>query len=281
MADNYLEKQMEDYRAGKFAVKARAKSGASVRRPGQLSVQYPQLRVFITGGASGIGESCVNEFRKIDAKVAFCDIDRKRGNELAQKSGARFYPLDVTDAEALDRAVNDVISLWGDIDVLVNNVGIGAFKPIEDMDVDDWRQVIDTNLQSAFVTSRALAVHRSRSGLTGGSIINISSTRAFQSEAGTVAYSATKGGIVSLTHSLMASMARYGITSNCIAPGWINTHNEVLSEADLSQHPSGRVGEAADVARLAVFLSHPDNNFINGTVIQVDGGMTRKMIYVE
>lgn len=279
MADNYLEKQMEDYRAGKFALKPRQKVSVHSHRPGQLIASYPQLRVFITGGASGIGESCVKAFRKIDAKVAFCDIDIKRGNETSQKFGARFYPLDAKDASKLNGAMNDVLSCWDDIDILINNVGIGGFKPLEDMSDNDWRQVLETNLQPAFVCSRALALHRKKTGGSGGTIINISSTRAFQSEPDTIAYSASKGGITALTHSLMASMAKYGITVNCIAPGWINTANEILSEADNAQHPSGRVGVADDVARLALFLSHPDNNFINGAVIPVDGGMTRKMIY--
>lgn len=279
MADNYLEKQMEDYRAGKFAIKTRLKTSAKLHRPGQLVVSYPQLRIFITGGASGIGESCVEAFRKIDAKVAFCDIDTKRGNETAQKFGARFYPLDARDAVKLNHAMNDAISAWGDIDVLINNVGIGGFKGLEDMSDDDWRQVVETNLQSAFICSRALAIHRKGNGHHGGTIINISSTRAFQSEPGTIAYSATKGAIVSLTHSLMSSMAVYGITANCIAPGWINTKDEAITDSDKSQHPSGRVGLADDIARLALFLAHPDNNFINGTVIPIDGGMTRKMIY--
>lgn len=281
MADNYLEKQMEDYRAGKFAVKARQKAVTQSHKSGQLTVSYPQqLRVFITGGASGIGESCVEAFRKIDAKVAFCDIDSKRGNETAQRFGARFYPLDIKDTAKLEKAITDVMSIWGDIDVLINNAGIGGFKPLENMVNDDWQNVIDTNLRSAFICSHAIAVHRKDSGHKGGTIINISSTRAFQSEPDTIAYSASKGGITALTHSLMASMAKYDITVNCIAPGWINTANETLSEADDAQHPSGRVGVAGDVARLALFLAHPDNNFINGAVIPVDGGMTRKMIYI-
>lgn len=280
MADNYLEKRMEDYRAGKFAGKARQKTGVQLHRPNQLTIPYPpQLRVFITGGASGIGESCVEAFRKIDAKVAFCDIDSKRGNETAQKLGARFYPLDIKDTAKLEKAITDVLATWGDIDVLINNAGIGGFKPLENMIDNDWQQVIDTNLRSAFICSRAIAIHRRDKGHKGGTIINISSTRAFQSEPDTIAYSASKGGITALTHSLMASLAKYNITVNCIAPGWINTANETLSETDNTQHPSGRVGVADDVARLALFLAHPDNNFINGAVIPVDGGMTRKMIY--
>lgn len=111
-------------------------------------------------------------------------------------------------------------------------------------------------------------------------MITISSTRHIQSEKGTEAYSASKGGVASLTHALMQSLSEFGITVNCISPGWIHTGNpEDLSQTDKLQHPSRRVGTPEDIARLCLFLSLPGNDFINGADIPVDGGMTRKMIY--
>lgn len=275
MADNFLEKQMEDYRAGKFAPKPRHSVNIQAKQP-----VYPHLRVFVTGGASGIGKACVEAFREVNAQVAFCDIDAKTGAITAQKSGARFYPIDASSSAKLSSALEDVVSHWGDIDVIINNVGVGRFKPIEDMNDEDWNEVIDINLKPIFTCARFIARHRASSRLRGGTVINISSTRAFQSEPDTVAYSASKGGIVALTHSLTATLARYGITSNCVAPGWINTSGKNLSDDDHRQHPSGRVGEPSDVARLILFLANPANNFINGAVIPIDGGMTRKMIYL-
>lgn len=275
MADNYLEKQMEDYRAGKFAPKPRHAAHIPAKQP-----VYPPLRVFITGGASGIGRACVEAFREVNAQVAFCDIDQKAGTLTAQKFGARFYPIDASSSAKLSSALEDVAQRWGDIDVIINNVGVGRFKPLEDMADDDWNDVIDINLKPIFTGARFLARHRASSHLSGGTVINISSTRAFQSEPDTVAYSASKGGVVSLTHSLAVTLSRYGITCNCVAPGWINTSGEKLSDDDHRQHPSGRVGEPADVARLILFLANPANDFINGAVIPIDGGMTRKMIYL-
>lgn len=111
------------------------------------------------------------------------------------------------------------------------------------------------------------------------SIINIASTRAFMSEPNTEAYTASKGGLVALTHSLAASLSIYGIRVNCISPGWIHTSQEQLSRADQEQHFSGRVGLPADIASACEYLSSNGAGFITGTNLIVDGGMTVKMIY--
>ncbi len=114
-----------------------------------------------------------------------------------------------------------------------------------------------------------------------GRIINIASTRWAQSEPDSEGYAASKGGIVSLTHALSASFSGSGVTVNCVSPGWIETGDYgVLSAADHAQHPSGRVGRPGDIARVCLMLADPRNGFIDGENIVVDGGMTRKMIYV-
>lgn len=114
----------------------------------------------------------------------------------------------------------------------------------------------------------------------GGAIINIASTRAQMSEPHTEAYSATKGGISSLTHSLAITLGEYGIRVNSISPGWIETGDySALREIDHSQHPSGRVGKPEDIARACCFLADLENDFITGENLVIDGGMTRKMIY--
>ena len=283
MADNYLENKMEEYRAGKLS--PRRTVITSSRPKNMFPLTFPPMRVLVTGGACGIGRGIVEIFREIGAQVAFCDIKKAEGTALAQRIGARFYPLDVTDESNLTKCVLDIFSHWGDIDVVVNNVGISEFKPIEDMDVEFWDKVMDTNVCPAFIIARLLASHRNENNKSGGTIINISSTRYLQSEPDTVAYSASKGAVTSLTHSLMASMAKYGITSNAIAPGWIDVRTDrekeeqPITEAERMFHPSGRIGAPDDIARLALFLAHPANNFINGAVIPVDGGMTHKMIY--
>ncbi|MDE5982276.1 MAG: SDR family oxidoreductase, partial [Duncaniella sp.] len=134
-------------------------------------------------------------------------------------------------------------------------------------------------------TARFIARHRqamTEANPFGGRIVNICSTRCMMSEAGTEAYSATKGAVASLTHALMMSLAPLRITVNAISPGWIEVKDyDSLRPVDHECHPSRRVGRPGDVARLCRFLCHPDNDFVNGVNIPVDGGMTRCMIYPE
>lgn len=241
-------------------------------------------RVFVTGGGHGIGRAIVEAFAAEGDCVAFCDIDQLRGDEVAVSTGARFIALDVCDKDALEDAVAGLLAEWGDIDVIVNNVGIGNFEPITQTTVDNFETVINTNLRSVFITSRMLAMHRERQGAVNpyGRIVNMCSTRYLQSEAGTEAYAASKGGVWSLTHALAVSLAPYRITVNCIAPGWISVNEEeILREEDHEFHLSGRVGRADDIARTCLFLCDERNGFINGQCITVDGGVTKKMIYPE
>ena len=240
-------------------------------------------QVFITGGAHGIGKSIVEVFAGRGDKVAFCDIDAVLGEQVAVQTGAAFYKVDVTDAAQLESAMQQVFDTWGDIDVLVNNVGVGMFKPLMEVTIEEFDQVISTNLRSAFITARTFARHRNTNGNTAyGRIINLCSSRYLQSEAGTEGYSASKGGIYSLTHALAVSLAPMHITVNAIAPGWIHVReDEVLRPEDHEFHPSGRVGTPEDIARMCLFLCEPENDFINGQTLAVDGGATVKMIYPE
>ena len=241
-------------------------------------------RVFITGGAHGIGQSIVEAFSKVGDKVAFCDINVDLGNDVAQKYEATFFEVDVRDKELLENCINTLLNEWGDIDIIINNVGISKFSPITETTVKDFEDVINVNLRSAFITSRLLAKHRRQIGNTNnyGRIINLCSTRYLQSEEGSEAYAASKGGIWSMTHALAVSLAQYNITVNCIAPGWINVNeSEIIRPEDNKFHLSGRVGTADDIARTCLFLCDENNNFINGQCITVDGGVTKKMIYPE
>lgn len=280
MADNYLEKKMEEHLKGGSQLH-RQRLSPSGNRPGKLVVDFPPRRVYVTGGASGIGAAIVKAFCDAGCKVAFCDSDRRKGTATAQKCGAQFHPLDVTDTVALEASIRLVQERWGAIDVMINNVGIGNFKPLEESSLEDFRHVLDTNLIPVWVTAHAMALqapevdcHRR--------IINISSTRYLMSEPGTEAYSASKGAVSSLTHALMASLAPKGITVNCISPGWIeNGDYTALRPEDHAFHPSGRVGRAADIASMCVYLASPAADFINGENIVIDGGVTRKMIYPE
>ena len=121
-------------------------------------------RVFVTGAGHGIGRAIVEAFVEAGDKVAFCDIDTKRGEEVAQITGARFFAMDVCDKTALENAVQQLLDEWGDLDIIVNNVGIGGFEPITETSIENFERVINTNLRSAFITSRLLAIHRQKMG---------------------------------------------------------------------------------------------------------------------
>lgn len=244
-------------------------------------------KAFITGGANGIGRGILRTFCEVGFDVAFCDTDIINGEQLMSelsRYNCRFIPLDVRDKNALTVTINDLLEKWGDIDVIINNVGVSRFSSILETSVEDFEEVLDINLRTVFITSKLLAECRNKSNQKDGygRIINMASTRYLMSEPDSEAYAASKGGIVSLTHALAVSLAKYKITVNCISPGWIETgdYND-LREEDHLQHPAGRVGKPGDIARMCLFLCLPDNDFITGQNFVIDGGMTKKMIYKE
>lgn len=282
MADNYLERKMEEHRQGASRAPRRRLS-PSGQKPGTITMRYPELRVVVTGGASGIGRSIVKAFADAGCRVSFADIDTDAGRATAQATASRFYPVDVADTDAFEAMLNDVAERLGGIDVIVNNAACVSFTPLADLDLAQWDRAMAVNLRPAVIAGRFMARTAADSNNEScRSIINIASTRAAMSEASTEAYSATKGALVSLTHAMMMSLAPLGVRVNCISPGWINTQPEsTLRPVDHSFHPSGRVGTPTDIASLCLFLASPSARFINGENITVDGGVTRKMIYPD
>jgi NAD(P)-dependent dehydrogenase (short-subunit alcohol dehydrogenase family) len=248
-----------------------------------MEVKFKGKSIIITGGSNGIGEGIALAFGKLGAIVFIADVNEQKGNRVVQKieeNGGRaiFLKTDVSKEEDIINLIRNVIDKIGKLDILVNNAGISAFKPFLSLTTDEWDHVINTNLRSVFISSREAA----KVMKNGGRIINMASTRAIMSEPNSEAYAASKGGIVSITHSLAASLQPNGITVNCISPGWIQVdQNEELKETDHLQHWSNRVGKPEDIAKACIYLADPENNFINGQNIIIDGGMTRKMIYEE
>ena len=171
------------------------------------------------------------------------------------------------------------------MDIIINNAGISEFSPITETSVEDF----DKNFVHQSATCIYHLTHISFASQNPkqknhpyGRIINICSTRYLMSEPGSESYAASKGGIYSLTHALALSLADFHITVNCISPGWIQTNDyERLRPEDHAQHPSRRVGKPEDIARMCLFLCQEENDFINGQNIIIDGGMTKKMIYLE
>ncbi len=240
--------------------------------------------VIVTGAGRGIGRAVATSFAEEGARVVIAEKDPATGQDVMRDISAGggetiFIRTDISIPEQVSLMVGKTVEKFGRIDILVNNAGFGIWKSPLDLSVEEWDDVINTNLRGAFLCAREAARFMKDHG--GGSIINIASTRAFMSEAGSEAYAASKGGVVALTHALAASLAQYRIRVNCISPGWIETGDySALREADHLQHFSGRVGRPEDIARACLFLSGEGNDFISGENIIIDGGMTRKMIYL-
>ncbi|EOR22760.1 short-chain dehydrogenase/reductase [Niallia nealsonii AAU1] len=241
--------------------------------------------VIVTGASNGIGKAIAKAYLQEEAYVVLADIDESQGKQLLdsieQKEKALFIKTDVRSETEIIHLVHTTKAKFGKIDILINNVGKGVFKSFYDLTIEEWDNVINTNLRSVFLCSREVAkIMRDQDSK--GSIINMSSSRAYMSEPNTESYSASKGGIMAITHALANSLADAHITVNSISPGWIETKDyENLREIDHEQHLSKRVGKPEDIARACLFLTNPQNNFITGTNLMVDGGMTVKMIYEE
>lgn len=242
--------------------------------------------ILITGGAQGIGKGMVQHFCNCEWQVAFVDCDEEAGRETAEEfRGARFIRGDVADAEVAKRATTECRECFGGLDALINNAGVSWFKPIDEMPLERFRRVLEINLVAQYVWAQALLpLLRERRG----AIVNIASTRALQSEPHGEAYAASKGGSLALTHALAISLGP-DVRVNAISPGWIevgpwqksaNRRQSAHSAADCAQHPVGRVGRVEDIAQLAEYLCSARSEFITGQNFVVDGGMTKKMIYV-
>jgi NAD(P)-dependent dehydrogenase (short-subunit alcohol dehydrogenase family) len=244
----------------------------------------------VTGGAQGIGRGIAQRLFEDGMSVILADRDAAAADEWLAEMGrpARLLsvPTDVTSEDAVRSLIETVVRQHGRLDALVNNVGIGIGKPIEALSLAEWNHVLAANLTSMFLAVKYAAPHLRRSC---GGIVNIASTRALQSERNTEAYSASKGGVVALTHALAVSLGS-DVRVNGICPGWIEVRDRQQaarrqqprhSEADRLQHPAGRVGTPEDVAALAAFLLSGEAGFITGHCFPVDGGMTIKMIYAE
>lgn len=237
----------------------------------------------VTGGAQGIGLATARLLAGRGYEVVIADLDAEAGRE----SGLEFLRCDVASEPSVRACIRAAVKRLGRLDALVNNAGIAdpVGGPVEKLPLAEWNRRIGVNLTGAFLMTKHCVAHLRRSR---GAIVNVASTRALQSEPDTEAYAATKGGLVALTHALAISLGPQ-VRVNCVSPGWIDVsawkkskHRKPArhSRADHLQHPVGRIGRPEDVAELIAFLLGEEAGFVTGQNFVVDGGMTKKMIYV-
>ncbi|MEH6561628.1 MAG: SDR family oxidoreductase [Marinobacter sp.] len=248
--------------------------------------------ILITGGAQGIGKGIAAYFLNKGWRVVVLDRDAEAIKACRQDfdnpGNLLLIETDVSREPEVASAVAEAVK-WGErLDAMVSNAGIADPEtgPIELLELAQWQRRIDVNLTGAFLMAKHTVPHLRQSR---GSIVNMASTRALQSEPHSEAYAASKGGLIALTHALAMSLGP-DVRANSISPGWIDvsawqahapSEPQPLSDSDHNQHPSGRGGTPNDVAAMVAYLVSPEAGFVTGQNFVIDGGMTRKMIYEE
>ena len=223
--------------------------------------------VIVTGGASGIGKSIAEQFYNQKAKVIIIDK-----NDCNTKCDF-FYKGDITNKKVIIDFIKQVIKKYEKVDFIINNAGLSKGGLVS-CSYENFLYVQKLSLAAPFMIVKQLINNLNKNAV----IINISSSRAFQSQPDWESYGAAKGGIVALTHA-MAVTLKGKARVNCISPGWIDTLNSNFSKEDKSQHPANTVGEPKDIANMVLFLCSNKAKFITGENINIDGGMSKLMVY--
>ena len=239
----------------------------------------------VTGGNGGIGLGMGRGLAGAGAGVMVAGRNREKNAAAVAElkalgAQAASVEVDVTDPDSCAAMVRATLDAFGHVDILVNNAGIGIRKQPEDYALEEWHQVLNTNLTSALICSQAVYGEMCRRG--GGKIINIGSMLSIFGASFNAPYAASKGGIVQLGKSLANAWAKDNIQVNTILPGWIDTDLTIQARKDieglheriLARTPAGRWGEPDDLAGIAAFLASPASDFITGTAIPVDGGFS-------
>ncbi len=241
----------------------------------------------VTGSSKGIGQGIAQVFSDEGAKVVVVCRKEEEGIAMAKKLGSEqgraiFVKTDVSNSEAIQNLINKTVKEFGQIDILVNNAGYHISKNIEQTSEEEWDFLLKTNLYSTFLCSKYAVPHLKK---TKGNIINISSMVGLVGQPNSVAYSATKGGQISMTRSMAIDLAEYKIRVNAICPGWIQTplvddwfsqqeDEEAAKKYIFAQHPIGRIGTIEDCGYAALYLASSDSDFVTGITLNLDGGIT-------
>lgn len=241
----------------------------------------------VTGASKGIGEGIAREFYSEGAIVVVTCRTKDEGNKIAEELGAKngrsfFIQTDITKSADIQNMINKTIEKYGKIDILVNNAGYHISKNIEETSEEEWEFIQNTNLRSTFLCSKYSMPHLRR---TRGTIINISSMVGLVGQANAGAYSATKGGQISMSKGMAIDFAKDGIRVNVICPGWIQTplvddwfeqQKDPISARKYiyGRHPLGKIGTIEECGKAAVFLASDDSSFVTGITLNIDGGIT-------
>ncbi len=249
----------------------------------------------VTGGSIGLGRQMAEGLAEMGADLVLCARKQERCHQAAeelQQLGVKAIALgcDVKNPDSIQEMVEATLSQFGRIDVLINNAGISWGAPVEEMRLEDWNKVIETNLTGTFLCAQAVGKVMIRQGRgengagknSAGKIINIASVAGLggaPAELPAIGYHASKGGVISFTKDLACKWASHNIQVNAIAPGWFPTHmsNRVLEhheELFLSHIPLRRFGNEHDLKGAAVFLASAASNYVTGHVLVVDGGQS-------
>ena len=223
---------------------------------------FKEKVVIVTGGANGIGKCIANEFRTAGANVYI--IDKVEGEHFVG---------DISKKEVIEAFVAEILKKHQKVDYIINNA-LPLMKGIDECTYEEFQYALSVGVTAPFYLVKLLKPHLA----SGASIVNISSSRDRMSQPQTESYTAAKGGIAALTHSLAVSLAGKARV-NSISPGWIDTTGTEYNGADAVQQPCGRVGKPTDIANMVMFLCSDKTGFITGENICIDGGMTKLMIY--
>jgi 2-deoxy-D-gluconate 3-dehydrogenase len=238
----------------------------------------------VTGGNGGIGLGIASGLATAGASVAIVGRNREKTTAAAQfladslKVGAQALVADISKPDQADRLVHDVLERFGRLDILFNNAGINIRRPPHEMTLEQWHEVLEVNLTSAFLLSKAVYPSLKRQG--GGKIVNIGSMTSIFGAGFAPAYATSKGGIVQLTKSLALAWAADNIQVNAILPGWFDTELTQQARVEVPElynrvvHriPTGRWASPDDIAGTAVWLASPASNYVTGVAVPVDGG---------